>query len=145
MMLVHTCGGKCWLKTDADDCFIVLFCFKFMAISVTAGPDYLEGPINRPHCVALELQKTWWGKEKKKRWSWTWKSLQIQHRSHARFEMVHFLLQCPARNEDLSKLQRVLMGSPPPYWPIKVSPRRPLLDTSTSHQVRATDIKSTRA
>lgn len=36
-----------------------------MAISVTAGPDYLEGPINRPHCVALELQKTWWGEEKK--------------------------------------------------------------------------------
>lgn len=64
-MLVHTWGGKCWLKTDADDCFIVLFCFKFMAISVTAGPDCLEGPINRPHCVALELQKTWWEKKKK--------------------------------------------------------------------------------
>lgn len=37
------------------------------------------------------------------------------------------------------KLRRVLMGSPPPSCPIKVSPLRLLLQTSTNHQVRATE------
>lgn len=98
-----------------------------MAISVIAGADYLEGPIKKTgHTVfALELHDN-----KKKN---ALKDADRGHevvtnssRSSKRFKMVHFLLQCPVRNEDLSKLQRVLTGSPPPSWPIKVSPRRPL-------------------
>lgn len=54
----------------------------------------------------------------------------------APFVEFHFLLRWPVRNEDLSKLQRVLLGSPPAPCPIKVSPLRPLLQTSTNHQVR---------
>lgn len=48
--------------------------------------------------------------------------------------MKPFLLQCPFRREDVSKLERALMSSPPPSWPIKVSPRWPLLDTRFNHQ-----------
>ncbi len=73
------------------------------------------------------------------------KWFQIHHRLEKRFKMVQFPPQCPAGNEDLSKLQRVLMGSPPPSCPIKVSPRRPLLKTSTHHRAPATEIISTRA
>lgn len=54
MMLTpnFTDNAGCWLKhSHMQSTICVFFLFLFMAISVIAGPHYLEGPIKKGHTV----------------------------------------------------------------------------------------------
>lgn len=139
--------GRCWLKTrpTMQRTSLFLFFYSWLFLSLQ-DQTILEGPtINRPQCVALKAAD----KRAETRWSEGTRSgskIPTDQQKKKRSTTVHLLLQCPARNEDLSKLQRGVDGLPTPTsCPIKLSPRRPLLETSTNHQARATGITSTRA
>lgn len=96
---------------------VFLFFFIFMAISVIAGADYLEGPINRPYCVALKLQR---GKKRGGRTRIVdMKWLQIHHGSEK--ESRWCISHCNARlgMRICQKLQRVLEVLPTPILPNK--------------------------
>lgn len=138
--------GKCWRRTSMqreDSLF-----FLFVSISVIAGPDYLEGPINRPQCVcvALKLQKTGEGV--------TGRHACRGHEVVTNSSRVWNDTQddaCPAAMAPLQtricqKLQRVLSGLPTPILSNKsLTASATFWRQRWIHQVRATEIISTRA
>lgn len=114
--------------TNADICFFFFFFQSCLFLSLQ-DQTICRG-LWAGHSVGLAPQGSWWRTQIPDMKSFTDK-YQIKITRLVEFP---FLLHWPIRNEDLSKLQRVLVGSPPPSCPIKVSPLRLLLQTSTKSE-----------